>query len=202
MARYTGPRNKTARRLGVDLGLKTNPKSLERRLQTPPGQHGKKGRGKMSDYGIQLAEKQKVKAIYGVLERQFAKYYEVATKSSSATGEAMLSLLERRLDNVIYRLHLAPTRRAARQIVAHGNALVNGRKLTIPSYRVNPEDVITLTATGLAIPSVKVMQEEKDVQLPSWLEKKASVGKVLRMPVRSDISEVINEQLIVEFYSR
>ena len=202
MARYTGPRNKTARRLGVDLGLKTNPKSLERRLQTPPGQHGKKGRGKMSDYGIQLAEKQKVKAIYGVLERQFAKYYEVATKSSSATGEAMLSLLERRLDNVIYRLHLAPTRRAARQIVAHGNALVNGRKLSIPSYRVNPEDVITLTATGLAIPSVKVMQEEKDVQLPSWLEKKASVGKVLRMPVRSDISEVINEQLIVEFYSR
>lgn len=202
MARYTGPRNKTARRLGVDLGLKTNPKSLERRLQTPPGQHGKKGRGKMSDYGIQLAEKQKVKAIYGVLERQFSKYYEVATKSSEATGEAMLSLLERRLDNVIYRLHLAPTRRAARQIVSHGNALVNGRKLSIPSYRVNVGDVITLSATGLAIPAVKAMQEEKDVQLPAWLDKKASVGKVLRMPVRTDISEVINEQLIVEFYSR
>ncbi|MBP9702792.1 30S ribosomal protein S4 [Candidatus Woesebacteria bacterium] len=202
MARNTGPRNKIARRLGVDLGLKTNTKSLERRLQSPPGQHGKKGRGKMSDYGIQLAEKQKVKAIYGVLERQFSKYYEVATKSSEATGEAMLSLLERRLDNVIYRLKLAPTRRAARQIVSHGNAIVNGRKLTIPSYRVNPEDVITLSATGLAIPSVKLMQEEKDVQLPSWLEKKASVGKVTRMPVRADLSEVINEQLIVEFYSR
>ena len=202
MARNTGPRNKIARRLGVDLGLKTNTKSLERRLQTPPGQHGKKGRGKMSDYGIQLAEKQKVKAIYGVLERQFSKYYEVATKSSEATGEAMLSLLERRLDNVIYRLKLAPTRRAARQIVSHGNAIVNGRKLTIPSYRVNPEDVITLSATGLAIPSVKLLQEEKDVQLPSWLEKKASVGKVTRMPVRADLPEVINEQLIVEFYSR
>lgn len=202
MARNTGPRNKIARRLGVDLGLKTNTKSLERRLQSPPGQHGKKGRGKMSDYGIQLAEKQKVKAIYGVLERQFSKYYEVATKSSEATGEAMLSLLERRLDNVIYRLKLAPTRRAARQIVSHGNAIVNGRKLTIPSYRVNPEDVITLSATGLAIPSVKLMQEEKDVQLPSWLEKKASVGKVTRMPVRADLLEVINEQLIVEFYSR
>ncbi len=202
MARNTGPRNKIARRLGVDLGLKTNTKSLERRLQSPPGQHGKKGRGKMSDYGIQLAEKQKVKAIYGVLERQFSKYYEVATKSSEATGEAMLSLLERRLDNVIYRLKLAPTRRAARQIVSHGNAIVNGRKLTIPSYRVNPEDVITLSATGLAIPSVKAMQEEKDVQLPSWLEKKASVGKVTRMPVRADLPEVINEQLIVEFYSR
>ena len=156
----------------------------------------------MSDYGIQLAEKQKVKAIYGVLERQFSKYYEVATKSSEATGEAMLSLLERRLDNVIYRLKLAPTRRAARQIVSHGNAIVNGRKLTIPSYRVSPEDVITLSATGLAIPSVKLMQEEKDVQLPSWLEKKASVGKVTRMPVRADLPEVINEQLIVEFYSR
>lgn len=202
MARNTGPRNKIARRLGVDLGLKTNTKSLERRLQSPPGQHGKKGRGKMSDYGIQLAEKQKVKAIYGVLERQFSKYYEVATKSSEATGEAMLSLLERRLDNVIYRLKLAPTRRAARQIVSHGNAIVNGRKLTIPSYRVSPEDVITLSATGLAIPSVKLMQEEKDVQLPSWLEKKASVGKVTRMPVRADLPEVINEQLIVEFYSR
>ncbi len=202
MARNTGPRNKIARRLGVDLGLKTNTKSLERRLQSPPGQHGKKGRGKMSDYGIQLAEKQKVKAIYGVLERQFSKYYEVATKSSEATGEAMLSLLERRLDNVIYRLKLAPTRRAARQIVSHGNAIVNGRKLTIPSYRVNPEDVITLSATGLAIPSVKLMQEEKDVQLPSWLDKKASVGKVTRMPVRADLPEVINEQLIVEFYSR
>ncbi len=202
MARNTGPRNKIARRLGVDLGLKTNTKSLERRLQSPPGQHGKKGRGKMSDYGIQLAEKQKVKAIYGVLERQFSKYYEVATKSSEATGEAMLSLLERRLDNVIYRLKLAPTRRAARQIVSHGNAIVNGRKLTIPSYRVSPEDVITLSATGLAIPSVKAMQEEKDVQLPSWLEKKASVGKVTRMPVRADLPEVINEQLIVEFYSR
>lgn len=202
MARNTGPRNKIARRLGVDLGLKTNTKSLERRLQSPPGQHGKKGRGKMSDYGIQLAEKQKVKAIYGVLERQFSKYYEVATKSSEATGEAMLSLLERRLDNVIYRLKLAPTRRAARQIVSHGNAIVNGRKLTIPSYRVSPEDVITLSATGLAIPSVKLLQEEKDVQLPSWLEKKASVGKVTRMPVRADLPEVINEQLIVEFYSR
>lgn len=203
MARYTGPRNKTARRLGVDLGLKTNPKSLERRLQTPPGQHGKKGRGKLSDYGIQLAEKQKVKAIYGVLERQFSKYYEVATRTPEATGEVMLSLLERRLDNVIYRLNLAPTRRSARQIVAHGNALVNGKKLSIPSYRVNPSDVITLSPTALAIPAVKSLQEDKkDSQLPSWLEKKGAVGKVTRIPMRTDIPEVINEQLIVEFYSR
>lgn len=202
MARDIRPRNKLARRIGSDLGLKTNPKSLERRLQTPPGQHGKKGRGKMSDYGTQLAEKQKVKAIYGVLERQFAKYYSLATRSSVATGEAMLSLLERRLDNTIYRLRLAPTRRAARQLVAHGNVLVNGRKLSIPSYRVNQEDVLTLTPNALAIPAVKALQEEKDVQLPAWLAKKASVGKVMRLPVRADISEAINEQLIVEFYSR
>lgn len=202
MARNTSPRNKIARRLGVDLGLKTNPKSLERRLQTPPGQHGKKGRGKVSDYGMQLAEKQKVKAIYGILEKQFHKYYETATRNPEATGEVMLSLLERRLDNVVYRLRLAPTRRAARQIVAHGNTLVNGRKLSIPSYRVSAGDVITLSSTGLAIPAVKALQEDKDVQLPTWLEKKASVGKVVRTPTRGDISEAINEQLIVEFYSR
>jgi len=202
MARNTSPRNKIARRLGVDLGLKTNPKSLERRLQTPPGQHGKKGRGKVSDYGMQLAEKQKVKAIYGILEKQFHKYYETATRTPEATGEVMLSLLERRLDNVVYRLRLAPTRRAARQIVAHGNTLVNGRKLSIPSYRVSAGDVITLTSTGLAIPAVKALQEDKNLDLPTWLEKKASVGKVVRTPTRGDISEVINEQLIVEFYSR
>lgn len=202
MARYTGPKNKKARRLGVDLGLKTNPKSLERRLQTPPGQHGKKGLRKQSDYGIQLAEKQKAKISYGLLEKQFRKYYEVASRNSLATGEVMLSLLERRLDNVVYRLGLAPTRRAARQIVTHGNAVVNGRKLTIPSYQVKVGDVVTLSATGLAIPYVKTLQEAKDFTAPSWLEKKASVGKVLRTPNRGDITEAINEQLIVEFYSR
>lgn len=202
MARDIRPRNKIARRLGVDLGLKTNPKLLERRLQTPPGQHGKKGRGKVSDYGTQLAEKQKVKAMYGVLERQFRKYYELATRTPEATGEVMLSLLERRLDNVVYRLHLAPTRRAARQIVAHGNATVNGKKLSIPSYRVLPGDVISLSTTAFAIPAVKSLQEAKDLKTPAWLEKKGAVGKVSRLPARTDIEEAINEQLIVEFYSR
>lgn len=202
MARQNGPRNKLARRLGVDLGLKTNPKLLERRLQTPPGQHGKKGRGKQSDYGLQLSEKQKVKAIYGVLERQFHKYYIRATRNPAATGEAMLAQLERRLDNVLYRLRLAPTRRSARQIVAHGNALVNGRKLSIPSYQVMVGDVITLSPTGLAIPAVKALQEVKDATVPAWLEKKAAVGKIVRQPNRDEITENINEQLIVEFYSR
>lgn len=202
MARTTGPKNKIARRLGVDLGLKTNTKSLERRLQTPPGQHGKKGHGKKSDYGVQLSEKQKVKAIYGVLEKQCRKYYEIATHTPEATGEVMLSLFERRLDNCLYRLHLAPTRRSARQIVAHGNTLVNGKKLSIPSYQVRVGDTITLTPTGLSIPAVKKLQEEKDLTVPAWLAKKAAVGKINRLPERSDITETINEQLIVEFYSR
>jgi len=202
MARYTGPKNKKARRLGVDLGLKTNPKSLERRLSTPPGQHGKKGLRKQSDYGLQLAEKQKAKLTYGLLEKQFSKYYHIASKDPLATGEVMLSLLERRLDNVVYRLGLAPTRRAARQIVSHGNALVNGKKLTIPSYQVKIDDVITLTTVGLSIPYIKSLQEIKDFTPPSWLDKKAVAGKVLRIPNRQDITEAINEQLIVEFYSR
>ena len=202
MARDIRPRNKVARRLGVELGLKTNPKLLERRLQTPPGQHGKKGRGKMSDYGVQLAEKQKVKAMYGILEKQFHKYYVVASRNPAATGEVMLTQLERRLDNVLYRLRLAPTRRSARQIVAHGNTLVNGHKLSIPSYQVKIGDVITLSTTGLNIPAVKTLQESKDVSIPAWLDKKAVAGKVVREPGRDDITEAINEQLIVEFYSR
>jgi small subunit ribosomal protein S4 len=202
MARYNGPKNKKARRLGVDLGLKTNTKLLERRLQTPPGQHGKKGTRKQSDYGIQLAEKQKLKIMYGILEKQCRKYYEIATSNPTATGEAMLSLFERRLDNVVYRLRLAPTRAAARQIVSHGNTLVNGRKLSIPSYQVKVGDVVTLTPTGLAIPAVKALQDDKEVVIPVWLEKKATVGKVNRLPARTDIVEAINEQLIVEFYSR
>ena len=202
MARYNGPRNKIARRLGVDLGLKTNPKLLERRINTPPGQHGKKGRGKVSDYGTQLAEKQKLKALYGILEKQCKNYYTVASRNPSATGAVLLSLLERRLDNVVYRLGLAPTRRAARQLVTHGNVKVNGRKLSIPSYSVKVEDTVTLSDKGAKIPYVKALLDNKDVTAPKWLEKKVAVGRVIRIPVREDITEAINEKLIVEFYSR
>jgi small subunit ribosomal protein S4 len=202
MARYNGPRNKIARRLGVDLGLKTNPKLLERRINTPPGQHGKKGRGKVSDYGTQLAEKQKLKALYGILEKQCKNYYVVASRNPSATGAVLLSLLERRLDNVVYRLALAPTRRAARQLVTHGNVKVNGRKLSIPSYNVKVEDVVTLSDKALQIPYIKALLDNKDLAAPKWLEKKAATGRVVRVPVREDITEAINEQLIVEFYSR
>lgn len=202
MARYNGPRNKKARRLGQDLGGKTNPKSLERRINTPPGQHGKKGRGKMSDYGIQLAEKQKAKYIYGVLERQFKQYYTLASRTPQATGAVLLRLLECRLDNCVYRLGFTPTRRAARQLVSHGNVMVNGKKLNIPSYQVKVGDVLSLSKTAVSIPYIKSLLESKDYHAPAWLERKASAGKVLRTPSREESTENINEQLIVEYYSR
>jgi small subunit ribosomal protein S4 len=203
MARYIGPKNKKARRLGVDLGLKTSPKSLERRIGTPPGQHGRKGGNrKVSDYGVQLAEKQKAKIIYGILERQFKKYYTEASRNPLATGEVMLSLLERRLDNCVYRLGFVPTRASGRQLVSHGNVLVNGKKLNIPSYKVRVGDVISLTDTATNIPYIKSLLADKDRTSAAWFDKKAIAGKVTRLPLRSDISEAINEQLIVEFYSR
>ncbi len=202
MARYTGPKNKKARRLGVDLSLKSNPKHLERRIGTPPGQHGRKGTRKVSDYGVQLAEKQKAKIMYGILERQFKKYYVEASRVPLATGEVMLSLLERRLDNSVYRLGFVPTRAAGRQLVAHGNVTVNGKKLNIPSYKVKVGDVISLSDKGVAIPYIKSRLSDKDIVPAAWFEKKAIAGKVSRLPVRSDIIEAINEQLIVEFYSR
>lgn len=202
MARYTGPRNKLARRLGQDLGLKTNPKLLERRLNTLPGQHGKRGKGKVSEFGTQLAEKQKAKAIYGVLEHQFKNYYFLAARTPQATGEVLLSLLERRLDNVVYRLGFVPTRRAARQLISHGNVLVNNKKLDIPSYQVAENEVISLSPTAINIPYIKELLALKDYVVPQWLSRKASVGKMVRLPKREETTEAIQEQLIVEFYSR
>ncbi|KKU26348.1 MAG: 30S ribosomal protein S4 [Microgenomates group bacterium GW2011_GWA2_46_16] len=202
MARYTGPKNKKARRFGVDLGLKSSSKSLDRRIGTPPGAHGRKGSRKVSDYGVQLAEKQKTKIMYGILERQFKKYYTEASRNPLATGEVILSFLERRLDNCVYRLGFVPTRSAGRQIVAHGNVRINGKKLDIPSYQVKIGDVISLSDTALNIPYIKSRLVDKDLPCAAWLEKKAAVGKVIRFPQRSDLIEAINEQLIVEFYSR
>ena len=202
MARETGPKNKIARRIGEDLGLRTNIKSLERRLQVTPGQHGKKGRGKQSDFAIQLMEKQKAKAIYGIMERQFKKYYTEASRDPLATGEVMLSLLERRLDNCIYRLGFAPTRRAARQLVAHGNVQVNGKKLSIPSYQVHEGDTLNLTSNALEIPYIKDAIARDGYAVPNWLARKAAVGQMVRKPMRADFTENINDQLIVEYYSR
>jgi len=206
MARYTGPKNRLARREGTDLGLKTPGSKahagLLRRLNVPPGQHGPKGKRKISDYGLQLREKQKAKRIYGVMEKQFRNYFNEALKIKGNTGVALITHLERRLDNCIYRLSLSPTRAAARQLIGHGHVLVNNKRMNIPSYQVKMEDVITLKPKALQVPSVKKLQEEKNPQIPAWLERKGVAGKIVRLPERTEAEADINEQLIVEYYSR
>lgn len=206
MARYRGPKNRLARREGIDLGLKTPGShahaSLLRRLKITPGQHGQKRGRKPSDFGIQLREKQKVRRIYGVLEKQFRKYFDNASREKGNTGEALMVTLERRLDNVIYRLNLAPTRTSARQFVSHGHVTVDGKKVNIPSFLVEKDMVISYKAKFAGTPLIKKMLEDKSPNIAAWLLKKGPVGKISRLPTRADIGEDINEQLIIEFYSR
>lgn len=206
MARYTGPKNRLARREGMDLGYKTpgskSHAQLLKRLGVVPGQHGNKGRRKASDFGVQLREKQKVKRLYGVLERQFRKTFTQAMKWKGNTGEKLLEFMERRLDNTIYRLGFSPTRGLARQLVSHGHVMVNNEKVNIPSYRVEKDMIITLRPKAMEIPAVKKILDDKALRTPAWLERKGPVGKIVRMPERADIGEDINEQLIVEYYSR
>lgn len=203
MARYTGPKNRLARASGEDLGLKTVATKLDRRLQIPPGVHGpKRHSGKNSDYASQLKEKQKAKRIYGILEKQFNNYYKEARKNTKATGIRLLQLLELRLDNIVYKLNFAPTRNAARQFVSHGHILVNDKKINIPSYQVKIGDTVTLKAKIQENPVVKNLLSNKKLTVPAWLVKKAIVGKVIREPERQEIESSIQEQLIVEFYSR
>ncbi|MBU0974528.1 30S ribosomal protein S4 [Patescibacteria group bacterium] len=201
MARYIGPKNKLARKIGEDLGLKTNALKVARRLTSKPGQHGAKSRRKTSDYGTQLNEKQKVKYIYGILEKQLRKLYTKASKNPTATGSALLSLLERRLDNTIYRLGWTGTRAAARQLVSHAHVRVNGKKMDVPSYQVKVNDVISLTSKGTKIPLISEAIKENS-SVVCWLEQKGAVAKVLRLPERTDVTESIEEQQIVEYYSR
>jgi small subunit ribosomal protein S4 len=202
MARYTGPKQKLQRRAGVDLGLKTNAAKVAKRLNIPPGQHGRRGSRKLSDFGVQLKEKQKVKWIYGIMEKQFRNLFEIATKNPEATGSELLSLLETRLDNTVYRLGFAPTRASARQLVAHGHVRVNQKKLDIPSYQVKIGDTINLTSKALKIPAVAEIMEEGIKNIPAWLKRKQNIGQVAAKPTRDDIDADINENLIVEYYSR
>lgn len=202
MARNIMPKNKKARRAGVDLGLNANPAKLQRRLNIPPGLHGRKRQKKQSSFGEQLAEKQKLKLMYGILERQFVRYFKIASKNKQATGNILLQLLELRLDNVVYRLGFAPTRSAARQLITHGHVLVNNKKVSIPSYQISPDQTISLSTKALNMPQTKTLLAQKDTQSPVWLKRQAAVGKVLRIPGRKDITIDINEQLIVEYYSR
>lgn len=207
MARYTEPKCRLCRRAGKKLFLKGercfSPKCpVDKKGAVPPGQHGQKRRSRMTDYKEQLTEKQKAKEIYGVLERQFRIYFKRALVKKGMTGEALLQLLESRLDNVVYRLNFAPSRSAARQLVRHGHILVDGRKVTIPSYQAKRDQVIILSARAIKIPAVKKALGEKKAKVPSWLQRKAAAGKIMRLPNRDEIGTEINEHLIVEYYSR
>lgn len=206
MARYTGPRNRLARREGADLAHKTvgskSHAGLLRRLNITPGQQGGKYRRSQSNYAVQLREKQKAKRLYGVLERQFRRYFEIAATKKGQTGAVLLQQLELRLDNVIYRLGLAPTRSAARQMVSHRHVMVNDGVVNIPSYQLQVDDVITLKPKATEIPATVKLLKEKNPIVPSWLVRKAATGKVAKVPDREEIDLDVNEQLIVEYYSR
>ena len=208
MARYTGPTCKLARREGVDLNLKSPARGLESKckLNQPPGQHGDSRRQRLSDYALQLREKQKVRRMYGVLERQFRNYYKEAARQKGATGEVLLQLLESRLDNVVYRMGLAVTRAQARQLVSHKAIEVNGKMVNIPSYQVKADDRISVREKArkqLRIQEAITVSRELDL-VPAWIdvdfEKMEAVYKAA--PDRDDLPPDINESLIVELYSK
>lgn len=195
------------RREGQKLFLKGercySPKCpIEKKGALPPGQHGQRGRRRLSDYGRQLREKQKVKRLYGVSELQLKKYFTQALKDrKSKTGEAILSLLESRLDNVIFRLGFAPSRALSRQLINHGHVFIDGQRVDKPSYQLKTGQTITLSSKSLSSTPVKKVLAEK-YQPPSWLKKKAAVGKVDHFPTRKEIDVDTDEEFIVEFYSR
>jgi small subunit ribosomal protein S4 len=203
MARYTGPKSKISRRYGVPLFGPT--KALERK-NYPPGMHGPKGaRRKLSDYATALAEKQKLRFQYGLMERQFRRYFETALRKRGVTGETLLQMLETRLDNVVYRLGFANSRRAARQLVSHGHVLVNNRKVNVSSYNLRAGDLVTVkdrpSSRRLATRNLELTQIHT---VPDWLvlDKDQFQGKVVRIPSRDEIAPIVNEQLVVELYSR
>ena len=200
MARYTGPAYKKSRRYG--FSTLENGKDLAKRPYAP-GQHGAGRRKKISEYGIQLQEKQKVRFMYGLNEKQFRRLFDKASKMTGIHGENFLKLLESRLDNLVYRMGMASTRRAARQIVNHGHILINGSKVDIPSYQCKPGDVISVKENSLEHPAIKLSLENK-VARPAYVEfdEKKMTGTYVRLPERTELSAEINESLIVEFYNR
>lgn len=208
MARYTGSVCRLCRREGAKLFLKGDrcygPKCSLGKRATPPGEHGQARQRKQSEYALQLREKQKARRAYGVLEKQFHRYFDKAERMSGITGENLLAALERRLDNVVYRLGLAASRAQARQIVRHGHIRVNGRKITIPSYLVDVNDVITVRERSADAAHFKALREGTGRVTPKWLTMDAEnlKGTVVAMPQREDIDLTIQEHLIVELYSR
>jgi small subunit ribosomal protein S4 len=206
MAKYIGPKCKLSRREGTDLFLKSRGKSLESKckLDQQPGQHGSK-RGRLSDYAVQLREKQKMRRIYGVLERQFRNYYATAAQKKGSTGENLLLLLECRLDNVVYRMGFASTRAEARQLVSHKSILVNGKVLNIPSYQVRSGDLVNIRDKAKNQQRVKdALQVSEQYGFPSWVDVDVQLmrGIFKSTPERTDLGSDINEQLVVELYSK
>jgi small subunit ribosomal protein S4 len=199
--RYTGPKHRLARREGKNFTGKASA-SLARRVGIPPGAHGVKGKRKISDFGVQLREKQLAKRVYGLSEKQFVKYYKNAKKVKGKTGEALLQALECRLDTVTYRLGFAPSLAMARQLVSHGHVKVNQGVVNIPSYSVKLGQVISLGDKAAKIPAVARLLESGQGPKLDWLERQANAGRFLSIPSREQIPVEVNEQLIVEYYSR
>jgi small subunit ribosomal protein S4 len=202
MARYRGPRVRISRRFGQPIFGAS--KYLERRGY-PPGVHGPKSRRKHSDYAVGLMEKQKLRYQYGLLERQFRRMFNQALKKRGVTGETLLQLLETRLDNVVYRIGFANTRAFARQLVGHGHIRVNGRKVSVSSFTVKPNDVIEVRPTAVTQQLVNKSLESAQIRpVPEWISfnKDALRAQIVRVPTRDEIQPIVNEQLIVEFYSR
>jgi small subunit ribosomal protein S4 len=202
MARYTGPRTRIARKFGEPIF--GSDKNFDRK-NYPPGQHGQtKKRKKVSEYGVQLREKQKAKYTYGILERQFRNTFEKATQSKGVTGEVLLQMLEARLDNVVFRLGVAPSRAAARQLVSHRHITVNGDVVNVPSYQLKPGDIVGVREKSKSLEAITNSMETRSYSKLSWLEwdDAQMAGKFMNMPERSEIPENIKEQLIVELYSK
>ncbi|MCG9698469.1 30S ribosomal protein S4 [Shewanella sp. Isolate11] len=206
MARYLGPKLKLSRREGTDLFLKSGVRAIDSKckLEAAPGQHGAR-KARLSEYGVQLREKQKVRRTYGVLEKQFRNYYKDAARLKGNTGENLLTLLETRLDNVVYRMGFGATRAEARQLVSHKSIMVNGRVVNIPSFKVSANDVISVREKSQKQARIKAALEvASQREKPTWVEVDSAKmeGAFKRLPERSDLSAEINEQLIVELYSK
>lgn len=206
MARYIGPKCKLSRREGMDLSLKSGVRALDSKckLDQPPGQHGQR-RARLSDYALQLREKQKMRRMYGILERQFRNYFKEAARRKGSTGEILLQLLERRLDNAVYRMGFGATRSEARQLVSHKAIAVNGRTVNIPSYQVGPDDVIAVREKAKKQQRIQMSLELAEQRgFPNWVDvdAKAMSGVFKAVPERGELPPDINEQLVVELYSK
>ncbi len=207
MARYLGPKCKISRRHGLDLDLKARGRSLEGKCQLDkaPGQHGDTRPRRKSDYALQLSEKQKMRYMYGILERQFRRYYKEAARRKGSTGENLFKLLESRLDNVVYRMGFASTRNEARQLVSHKAIMVNGRVVNIPSYQVRPNDVVAVREKARNQQRIKdALEVAEQIGFPEWVtvDTKKMEGVYKAQPEREELPPDINEQLVVELYSK